>query len=89
MFNFFIIKFTVLYNSLNFFLCHFGTRKINLRHFLQLEEFRNEHIDTLGTAEQAFERSVEQVKANVAWMKQSYPAVEKWLNDFNEHFRQR
>lgn len=52
----------------------------------QLQEFRDLNIDTLGTAEQAVDRAIELVKANIAWMYQSYASVDKWLTDFNHHY---
>lgn len=44
------------------------------------------NTDILGTAEQSLDRAIEVVKANIAWMYQSYVSVDKWLNDFNRHY---
>lgn len=44
------------------------------------------NADILGTAEQALDRAAELIKANIAWMYQSYESVDKWLTDFNHHY---
>lgn len=47
--------------------------------YLQLKDFYKLHEDSLGTAKMAFERSVENVEANVRWMDNYYAQFVDWL----------
>jgi len=44
-----------------------------------LKDFADEHIEEMGSATQVVTQSIEHVAGNVAWMKDNYPQVEKWL----------
>ncbi|KAF5279560.1 hypothetical protein FQR65_LT03382 [Abscondita terminalis] len=57
-------------------------RYMNNRYQLaELENFKNENIDNLGTSSQALDRVIETVKSNIEWMDHSYKSIENWLND--------
>lgn len=45
----------------------------------QLEDFLALSLD-LGPANQAFQKAREKTVANVAWIKDSYDTIVKWLN---------
>ncbi|GLV42080.1 Suppressor of ER stress-induced death [Carabus blaptoides fortunei] len=53
----------------------------------QLEAFKNENINELGTAERAFDQSIEEVHYNVDWMANSYKRIEQWLDDTIRRYR--
>lgn len=80
------MKTTYELKEVNNFIYRIGDRCEVNGFALQLQEFRDINIDTLGTAEQAMERAIELVKANIAWMYQSYESIDKWLTDFNGHY---
>ncbi|XP_069682405.1 aminopeptidase N-like isoform X1 [Periplaneta americana] len=54
----------------------------------QLEKLRDENADQLGTTTQSFQQAIEIVHANVEWMKNSYEAVNEWLEIYSKfHFQ--
>ncbi|XP_022904718.1 aminopeptidase N-like isoform X2 [Onthophagus taurus] len=47
----------------------------------QLEQFKKENKYNLKATDQAFDNTIEQVKANIAWMKTNYDSVSNWLKE--------
>ncbi|KAK9876074.1 hypothetical protein WA026_011185 [Henosepilachna vigintioctopunctata] len=52
----------------------------------ELQKFRNELGDDIGTAGPALERAIEIVKTKVEWMQKNYKSVELWLHAHQVNF---
>lgn len=62
--------------------------KNNLQNvLLQLQSFRENNLDTLGTAERAFEQSIEITGYNVEWMANNYKRIAQWLDETIKKYR--
>ncbi|XP_059089638.1 aminopeptidase N-like [Tigriopus californicus] len=47
----------------------------------ELEQFYDDHLDTLGTAKRDTENAIQTTKANIDWMNQYYQVIVDWLED--------
>ena len=47
----------------------------------ELEKFYEEHLSELGTAKRDTEVAIQNVKANVQWMKNYYTLIVDWLKE--------
>lgn len=53
----------------------------------ELQLFRENNLDNLGTAERAFEQSIEITGYNVDWMANNYKRVAQWLDETIRKYR--
>ncbi|XP_050688585.1 aminopeptidase N-like isoform X2 [Eriocheir sinensis] len=47
----------------------------------QLELFRDDHLEQLGTAKRAIDQAIEQTANNIAWMEAYYDTILEWLQN--------
>ncbi|KAF5281438.1 hypothetical protein FQA39_LY17792 [Lamprigera yunnana] len=52
----------------------------------EVETFKNDNINNLGTSSQALDRVLEAIKNNIQWMNHSYNSIEKWLEDQAQYY---
>nr|CAD7588111.1 unnamed protein product [Timema genevievae] len=50
-------------------------------HLKELEDFQNEHLDTLRTESRSVQQANEMVKFNVGWLGRNYGPITKWLDE--------